>query len=675
MKTFLKVVSTVGACTLAFAAVAETPKPVIHWTFDDVNAFTNCGTGGVCADATIDGTSITYTNGVVGGALVLDKTKNNRVYTGYTPGEKGTISFWFRPESIYNYNSLFNNTTHADKWECWLPLGEDVGIRLNDKATYSLKNLNSTNAWCHLAFTYEKFTDAEGAAKVKTDFYLDGVRRTGFAGEDWYEPGVLLIGGGGDKNGKNANTFADLFLDEVRIYDEALTADQIQDVYKKDAAHTPVIHITLDEDTRNLGLNGERFSATLHGDDANPNFWTNSVLLGTKGFYLDQTTNYVAVPYRVSTSHSGTISLWYETYGEPYNYNSVFDNSKGGNDFELYWRGNSTMGFLATTAVKLELGEGIVGRFYKIPHHIVTTWDYAVSNGCYTYKIYMDGIELGTIVSNNVSGVMGGDQFFIGGGHKDNTPAYGCASDLRIYNCAISHGQVKKIYEDGISRRYANAVNLTAHVPFDNSIRDVTNAHEVVMSGEATFVADDDRKGLKAALDLDGSGYVRIKNVYAGNAKTNGTWAVWIKPRRPANVDQPHMNLCDNDVHNQYWESWVDFASMALLARVNDGATTVHSKKLAFDTWYHIAFTWDRGIEKLQLFVDGELTSEAHIPASLWVEPRPDFNLGTAMGGNNKFQGLVDDFRFYDRVLLPSEVAALAEIPELRYTNTILIIR
>ncbi len=463
----------------------------------------------------------------------------------------------------------------------------------------------------------------------------------------------------------------------MRIYDEMLTVDQIRHIYKKDAAQKPVIHITLDEDTRNIGLNGERFAATLHGDDANPNFWTNGILPGVKGFYLDKTTNYVALPFRVSTSYSGTVSLWYQTYGDPYNYNSIFDNSIEANTYELYWRANSTMGFVPCAGEKLELGETVGSRYYKIPHHIVTTWDYVASNHSYTTKIYIDGIELGSRFHADLTynPSMGGTHFFIGGGHVGNTPAHGSASELQIYNAAISHEQVKKLYEDYISRKYMNPVNLTAHVPFDNSIRDVTNAHEVVASGETTFVTDEGREGLKAALNFDATNYVRIKNVYTGRSMTNGTWAVWIKPRQPADTEQPHMNLCDNDVHNQYWESWIDFPNRNLHARVNNGATTAQSKPLAVDEWHHIAFTWDKGLEKIQLFVDGELVSGAHIPTAKWIDPRPDFNLGAGVGGNNKFLGLMDDFRFYDRVLLPSEVAALAEIPELRYTNTILIIR
>ncbi len=68
----------VAVFTVAMLSFAkEVPKPFIHWTFDDANAVTNCGIGGAEYTPIIDGNAITYTNGVINGALYIDTTKNN----------------------------------------------------------------------------------------------------------------------------------------------------------------------------------------------------------------------------------------------------------------------------------------------------------------------------------------------------------------------------------------------------------------------------------------------------------------------------------------------------------------------------------------------------------------------------------------------------------------------
>jgi hypothetical protein len=76
------------------------------------------------------------------------------------------------------------------------------------------------------------------------------------------------------------------------------------------------------------------------------------------------------------------------------------------------------------------------------------------------------------------------------------------------------------------------------------------------------------------------------------------------------------------------------------------------------DTWYHVAMVYDGSLTKmLELYVNG-----VHVGAKLYDEvdvgpPSTDFQIGSV--DNGTFQGMIGDFRVFNRVLGPEEVLAL----------------
>ncbi len=89
------------------------------------------------------------------------------------------------------------------------------------------------------------------------------------------------------------------------------------------------------------------------------------------------------------------------------------------------------------------------------------------------------------------------------------------------------------------------------------------------------------------------------------------------------------------------------------------GDSTIQAD-VAIGTWHHIAGTYDAGT--LQMYVDGsQVDSKSGLIPTMYADD--DFLIGCDVDSGseaNRFTGLLDEVRLYDRALNPLEIAALA---------------
>ncbi len=625
------------------AVTAWGQAPVVHWMFDG-GAATNCGSGGAAYDATLFG-AVTYTNGVEGGGLRFLGGTEGYASLPYTFGDQGTVAFWYKPALCYNYNSVLDNSVDANKWEMWIDSGATVRFRLAaGQGDIAYGNLNSqhngSNVWYHFAVTWDR-----NAAANQARLYVNGVERYAANITAWVEPGTKVYFGG-----HSGNTPARGILDDVRVYAAALSAEQVQALHGLIAEQAPAVQISFDGSLVNTGSGGGTFDATLVGAPA----WTNGMNDVGQALALDGVDDYASVPYRLPMS--GSVSLWYYVPGPWYDFNSVYDNSLNGNHYECWIAGDSWIGcrpagneYLQRAAYKLDSGSN---RWY----HIVGTWDAFSSN----MVLYVNGVERGRAVNTNgVAWPIAGTQFFIGGGNAGNTPGRGAASDLQIFETPLSSNRVAEIFAEKRMRQGG----LRAYVPFDGTAEDIVGSNAVVLGGSPVYVKTQGGfyKGLSCGtLVTNISDYASISNVLGSSA---GTVALWYYARGPW---YNYQSVFDNSVNSEYWESWI-YADGRLAVRVSnltDGGFVAYDldNLRGPNQWYHIAFTWDRGVGQTRLYVDGVSRASATLGTG-WRAPNPTLNLAGATPGNVKGNGIWDEVRVYDRILSDDELAALTEIP------------
>ncbi|RIX60484.1 hypothetical protein D3P08_02695 [Paenibacillus nanensis] len=197
--------------------------PVAYYKFDgDLNNSTALFGAGIATGTRIDNTggAITYTDGVNGQAAVLDGASGIRLPDGLISTNNYTVSMALYLDVASQYTPSFFGARSADSWISFTPRGAVgnqtmlwSGTAWYDGTTGTQIN---TKEWVHIAFTVNN-----GVLKI----YMNGVEKhsgTAFPNVFTTEDGAFAFG---------VNYWDTPFkgkVDELQIYDKALTAEQVQ---------------------------------------------------------------------------------------------------------------------------------------------------------------------------------------------------------------------------------------------------------------------------------------------------------------------------------------------------------------------------------------------------------------------------------------------------------------
>jgi len=209
-----------------------------NWTFDGnhmdwgaANEVLDQGTGGNDGNLNVGSSSPTAAIGKVGQALDFDGS-NDYIDTGSPNlGFSGfAYCAWIYPEALTGNHIILHYNNAADN--------DSLGLRLsagglldvfdgNLDLQYTTQSL-SVNNWYHVCATSESMTD-NGINDDLVNMYVNGVLGNGYGNRPynpWLNSDHLYISnpiwGNAKFNGK---------LDEVRIYNRGLTADEINQLY------------------------------------------------------------------------------------------------------------------------------------------------------------------------------------------------------------------------------------------------------------------------------------------------------------------------------------------------------------------------------------------------------------------------------------------------------------
>ncbi|MGB2862711.1 MAG: LamG-like jellyroll fold domain-containing protein [Sedimentisphaerales bacterium] len=203
---------------------------VVHWSLEEGSGTIATDVSGNGNDGTFNG-SPEWVDGYFGGGLHFrgDTDADSVVYTipgGGTVWEAGTIAMWVKADSLGqdNYSSCFTNyTPNTAGIQFDVDGGNPGNYRLNPGGQFFGP---ATTEWTHLALTFEAGTGT---------FYYNGAEATTAAVSDSQRTfNEFAIG----INRNHTNWLASI-IDELRIYDHALTADEIQVIMNSAAGKLP----------------------------------------------------------------------------------------------------------------------------------------------------------------------------------------------------------------------------------------------------------------------------------------------------------------------------------------------------------------------------------------------------------------------------------------------------
>jgi hypothetical protein len=225
--------------------------------------------------------------------------------------------------------------------------------------------------------------------------------------------------------------------------------------------------------------------------------------------------------------------------------------------------------------------------------------------------------------------------------------------DFRFYNKVLSAPEISAIHSEGLTSDF-----LIASYTFDNVSNDSSgkNNHLTNM-GDVVYT-----ESFEAAFN--GSNYFQIANTNGQFSPDNFTVAMWIKPVSRAGTYQS-IATCRNGFNFTGWiiyinptndlEFWTGAGS--------DWSSTPNDLYQNFgnaNEWVHLAFALSKSASTCAVYVNGTLKSTI---VRTYVN-NPDQPLRIGAGGDDGiFQvgdgTLMDDFRFYNRVLSAAEISSL----------------
>lgn len=249
---------TIQACCalavtlLAASAQAQIPTPVLHFSFENTGGttVTNDGSGGSAMDGTLNGTASVVVGGVghclqvtgTGSSDASCRIANSVVPLNVAAGSTWTVAMWIKTTTqggTWAYQGdggwASGNTTFAmvvNNGTAGVNGPAAGGVRYGSGWQQGTTPVND-GIWHHVVFT------SDGATKVQ---YIDGVVDTWVANQ-WNNSagtgGQFWIGGGGTGQGDGQVCLNGL-IDEVNVYNQALSQAQVQSLYASQPFLVPV---------------------------------------------------------------------------------------------------------------------------------------------------------------------------------------------------------------------------------------------------------------------------------------------------------------------------------------------------------------------------------------------------------------------------------------------------
>lgn len=472
-------------------------------------------------------------------------------------------------------------------------------------------------------------------------------------------------------------------VDEVRVYNRALSSAEIANLYK-------VGVIKLNSSQNNLVKNGLVGWWTFDGADFTDKVYDRSGQGGNGYVYL-QATSSSKIAAKIGQGISFNGSTGFVQLNASSIANSSFSVSGwiyqnvGGSDQTWFSMGTGGCAVNACLHLRIIANGAIRFGFYGndvdssaslvttgMWHHLAYTYD--VTSG--TRYIYLDGVQVATDTA--APAYSGTTATYIGRfGGTANEYFNGKVDDVRLYNRALTANEVKVLYSAANGK-----INSSQNVISGSSLQsglvglwsfngpDLTDkvydrsgqGNNGYFYGPATSSAKINGK-LGQGLLLDGStGYVRMAT-FTGSASTM-TFCTWIKTSY-AGADQFILNINRNagNIVNEgvlkivtgtgvlrFWD--YTGAAYGFADGGSDGATNVADGK-----WHHVCFVKNgtSGTYYVDGVSDGNISALNNITygSSDWIIGR-DYRAGSA-----SVRGTLDEVRIYNRALSASEVKQL----------------
>ena len=508
------------------------------------------------------------------------------------------------------------------------------------------------NSWKHFVWTYDGSTARLFVNGVKETVTTSGISNYPINGI-WIGRSYAYVGG---------------LIDEVRIYNRALSAGEIQTLYNVGAVkYTPPNNLGLvgywsfNEGTSTVALDysGNKNKGTL----VNGPTWVNGKQ--GKALNFDGGNDRVVIGDPANNSLDfGSGSFSYGMWVNPASFIGNYDMPwfKGGSsagapgyDFEL-GSGAWTVNIADATTIKSNsfLSSGTLGTWT----HIFAVVDRSTNR----LVVYVNGKSTGVGTDISTLGSMSGTYSATISSNGASYPFNGLIDEVRIYNRALSAGEIQTLYNVGaVKYTPPNNLGLVGYWSFNEGTSTVAldysgNKNKGTLTGGSTWVNGKQGK----ALNFDGGNdYVDMGDPASGIldfGTGDFTVSVWAKSSN---------YLTGRGIVSKglYWTSpgpgyTITHISNPLRVYFNtyDGTTQAYISSGIGPTYDWTHFVGVRRGANIEFWVNGSRVGTAVAPTGSLSNTS---NLTIGSGPNGKWSGTADEVRIYNRALTAGEIMKL----------------
>ncbi|MFA6077782.1 MAG: LamG domain-containing protein [Candidatus Paceibacterota bacterium] len=639
-----------------------------YWNFND-------GVGTKTGDISGNGntgtvSNATWTQGRFGKALYFGGV-NSSVSVPNKPifdiTSSITLSAWYKKDVGSGTNKwLVHKATVNTSYSMFIEGGLKMRIEhpaMQDCATTE----PSEGVWHHAVSTYDG---------TNMRVYVDGVLKQTCAAT-----GSINISGGGIEIGSFSSTGYPFkgVIDEVRIYNRALSASEISDLYK--AGGAVLIKSAVSGKSGLVGywpMNegtgtqmGDSSGNKNNGSLVNSFTWATGKLGNALNF--NGTNNYVSVP-SIDSSGTNVVSVSWWMYKSSF-HNSISIVAETSPNFNVSTTGwvigpDDNTGYFA---VGLRGNVGYSIPYYNRPsagvwHHYVAILD--KSKATNEVSFYIDGVlqtpATYAVHNNNNTNNFGNDAFYMGMRGGVQYPFAGKLDDFRIYNRALAVSEILDLYKSGgqsilnASRNNVLTRGLVGLWSFDgkdmnwrtNKALDRSgNGNDGTLVGMSTTSSPVIGK-IGQGMKFNGNGqYITTAPI----SLPKFTVAAWVNP----SGNQTGYSAVVSDQYPSYVNYVIAFTSGTTNVYggiYNAGWYQTGASTLPINKWTHVSITFDNNI--LTLYINGASTTSVYAP----ITPQSSgtgINIGKRWDLPDYFSGLIDDVRIYNRALSATELKQL----------------
>ena len=685
-----------------------------YWTFDGADTPWTSSSAATTLDKSGNNNTGTLTNmsqstspaiGKIGQALYFDGS-NDYVSTTLTSGKIFTWSAWFKSASVVTACGYQSIITIPGASYMLMDVCNSAGSFWSSDGmggTNLLVTGLTNNTWYHLVLMREG-DSITGGYKAYLNGVYKGQANTGI----WSSADVIRIGNRSDVAQPFNGT-----IDDVRIYNRALSAGEVADLYTMGTA-------TVNASTNALNANGLVGQWSFDGKQT---VWTSSTAATTldtsgnnntgtltnmsqstsptigkigQGLKFDGTHYVSASPSPFTSNTSGTITAWIKSTNGGAN-TTIFNLATPASaNYFMYFYGGYPNG---------KLGIRIKGNGSDIISCGVTdggTSAQVTASGLWTFVVITNDASTGKKFYKNGS-VQGNDcgsdtnwinslsaqpptEADIGIEHLSGvfTNGFiGFIDDVRIYNRALSAAEVADLYTMGTTTVNAatNALNAsglagqwsfdgkqtvwtssTAATTLDTSGNNNTGTLTSMSQSTSPIIGK-----IGQGLYFDGSNdYVNVPDAASLRVGSpNFTFAAWIKPSSVSGCGADLVPNCIvfNKENSYEWAisntskiNWAIRNTSPGWAWVNSGLTALSGE------WTHIVITYN-GSNVITYKNGGASTNSqagsGNVDNTTYQNALRIGARSAPGAATSFFPGSIDDVRIYNRALNANEVASL----------------